>query len=261
MLAGDVNKIEDAFRRQTGIIEERTGTMERALSAGVDNIRNALERSAGVVAGALREKVLEVTSALTSEAGNAFTEADRKIAERAEQTSATLMQRAGDIARTFDDADRRARRPGRGNRPLARHAGNRDRICARAPRRRHPAQLRRCRQAPEQPHRRICRGARRACGRAVADIRRRGRPPHQPHRRERRHARLARQRDRAQFRGGRRPPHGACQRDGGDAWRPRRRDRPHLRRRRQSARSARQRNRGGHCRACRRARTRLRRSG
>ena len=41
-----------------------------------------------VVAGALREKVLEVTSALTQEAGNAFTDADRKIAERAELTSA-----------------------------------------------------------------------------------------------------------------------------------------------------------------------------
>ena len=44
MLAADVDKIEDAFRRQTGIIEERTGTMERALSAGVDNVRNVLEQ-------------------------------------------------------------------------------------------------------------------------------------------------------------------------------------------------------------------------
>ena len=80
MLAGDVGKIEDAFRRQTGVIEERTGTMERALSAGVDNVRQVLEKSAVVVAGALREKVLEVTSALTQEAGNAFSDADRRIA-------------------------------------------------------------------------------------------------------------------------------------------------------------------------------------
>ena len=80
LLAADVDKIEDAFRRQTGVIEERTGTMERALSAGVDNVRQVLEKSAVVVAGALREKVLEVTSALTQEAGNAFNDADRKIA-------------------------------------------------------------------------------------------------------------------------------------------------------------------------------------
>ena len=46
VLAADVGKIEDAFRRQTGVIEERTGTMERALSAGVDNVRNVLEKSA-----------------------------------------------------------------------------------------------------------------------------------------------------------------------------------------------------------------------
>ena len=106
VLAGDIGKIEDAFRRQTGVIEERTGTMERALSAGVDNVRQVLEKSAVVVAGALREKVLEVTSALAQEAGNAFSDADRKIAERAETTSSALMARAAEISNAFDLAER-----------------------------------------------------------------------------------------------------------------------------------------------------------
>ena len=56
-IAADVEKIEQAFSRQTGIIEERAGTMERALSTGVDNVRSVLEKSAVFVAGALREKV------------------------------------------------------------------------------------------------------------------------------------------------------------------------------------------------------------
>ena len=47
-IAADVEKIEQAFSRQTGIIEERAGTMERALSTGVDNVRNVLEKSAVV---------------------------------------------------------------------------------------------------------------------------------------------------------------------------------------------------------------------
>ncbi|TIT10774.1 MAG: hypothetical protein E5W86_27180, partial [Mesorhizobium sp.] len=106
-IAADVEKIEQAFNRQTGIIEERAGTMERALSTGVDNIRNVLEKSAVFVAGALREKVMEVTSALHEQAGLVFSDADRKIADRAEQTSAALLARAEDIARAFEDADRR----------------------------------------------------------------------------------------------------------------------------------------------------------
>ncbi|TIV05887.1 MAG: kinesin, partial [Mesorhizobium sp.] len=106
-IAADVEKIEQAFSRQTGIIEERAGTMERALSTGVDNVRSVLEKSAVFVAGALREKVMEVTSALHEQADAAFSDADRKIAERAEQTSAALLARAEDIARTFEEADRR----------------------------------------------------------------------------------------------------------------------------------------------------------
>ena len=50
---------------------------------------------------------MEVTSALHEQAGAAFSDADRKIAERAEQTSAALLARAEDIARTFEEADRR----------------------------------------------------------------------------------------------------------------------------------------------------------
>ncbi|TIS80807.1 MAG: hypothetical protein E5W88_34155, partial [Mesorhizobium sp.] len=49
----------------------------------------------------------EVTSTLHEQAGAAFSDADRKIAERAEQTSAALLARAEDIARTFEEADRR----------------------------------------------------------------------------------------------------------------------------------------------------------
>ena len=129
-VAADVEKIEEAFRRQTGIIEERTGTMERALSIGVDNVRQVLEKSAVVVAGALREKVLEVTAALNEEAGKAFTDADRRIAERAEQTSSALLARAEDIARSSrkptaarrlrrapSEDGRRHVRPRRGDRP------------------------------------------------------------------------------------------------------------------------------------------------
>ena len=55
----------------------------------------------------LREKVMEVTSALHEQAGLAFSDADRKIAERAEQTSAALLARAEDIARAFEEADSR----------------------------------------------------------------------------------------------------------------------------------------------------------
>ena len=110
-VAADVEKIEEAFRRQTGVIEERTGTMERALSIGVDNVRQVLEKSAVVVAGALRDKVLEVTSALNEEAGNAFTEADKRMAERAEQTSSALLARAEDIAKRLRRCGRQDCRP------------------------------------------------------------------------------------------------------------------------------------------------------
>ncbi len=106
-IAADIEKVEQAFARQTGVIEERSTTMERALNVGVDNIRGALEKSALFVAGQLREKVLEVTNSLHEQAGIAFTDADRKIAERAEQTSAALMARAEDIAQTFETADQR----------------------------------------------------------------------------------------------------------------------------------------------------------
>src|SRR5690606_24538896 len=106
-IAADVQKVEAAFDRQTGIIEERTGTMERALSSGVDNIRGVLEKSAVFVAGQLRDKVMEVTAALHEQAGAAFSDADRTIAERAEKTAAALLLRAEDIARTFEEADQR----------------------------------------------------------------------------------------------------------------------------------------------------------
>ena len=208
LLAADVGKIEDAFRRQTGVIEERTGTMERALSAGVDNVRQVLEKSAVVVAGALRDKVLEVTAALNQEAGNAFTDADRQIAERAEKTSSALLARADEIASAFDEADERAGRAARTptcnepsllvptrlptqlaaraeedcrpasptraernrphlrrRRPAAWWPARGDRAVAGHARRRHPAQLRRCRPAPGIAHRRIRRGARRPRGR------------------------------------------------------------------------------------------------
>ena len=136
VLAGDVGKIEDAFRRQTGVIEERTGTMERALSAGVDNVRQVLEKSAGVVAGALREKVLEVTSALDQEAGNAFTDADRKIAERAETTSSALMARAAEIVQRLRRGRARAGQPRRGQcrALIARTNETTDQLAARAER-------------------------------------------------------------------------------------------------------------------------------
>ena len=100
-------RIGEAFDRQTGVIEERTGTMQRALSVGVDSVRMALESSAVAVATSLRDKVMEITAALQKEAGNAFTDADRLIAERAEQTSAALLARANDIADVFADADQR----------------------------------------------------------------------------------------------------------------------------------------------------------
>ncbi|TIX20416.1 MAG: hypothetical protein E5V37_34225, partial [Mesorhizobium sp.] len=106
-IAADVEKIEQAFSRQTGVIEERASTMERALSTGVDNVRGVLEKTAVFVAGALRDKVMEVTSTLHEQAGAAFSDADRKIAERAEQTSAALLARAEDIAQAFEAADRR----------------------------------------------------------------------------------------------------------------------------------------------------------
>ena len=104
-----MNKIAEVFDRQTGVIEERTGTMQRALTAGVENIRIALEGSAVSVATSLRDKVMEITAALQREAGNAFTDADRKIAERAEQTSAALLARANEIAGVFANADDRIR--------------------------------------------------------------------------------------------------------------------------------------------------------
>ena len=70
-----------------------------------------LEKSAVVVAGALRDKVLEVTVRADEEAGNAFTDADRRIAERAEQTSSALMARAAEIASAFDEAEQRTGEP------------------------------------------------------------------------------------------------------------------------------------------------------
>ncbi len=106
-IASDIEKIEETFRRQTGVFEERTGTMERALSLGVDNVRGVLEKSAVFVAGVMREKVVEVTSAMHEQASQSFTDADCLIAERAEQISAAFLARAEDIARAFDDADKR----------------------------------------------------------------------------------------------------------------------------------------------------------
>src|SRR5690606_31957881 len=104
-VASDVDKIEEAFRRQTGVIEERTGTMERALSLGVENVRQVLEKSAVTVAGALRDKVLEVTTTLSDQASDAFAEADKRVADRAEQTTSALFARVEDIAKAFNEAD------------------------------------------------------------------------------------------------------------------------------------------------------------
>ena len=76
-LAAEVAKVEDAFRLQIGQIEDRTRGVERALTTGVENVRTALERSAGAVAGALRDRVVEITALLTEDAGKVFTDADQ----------------------------------------------------------------------------------------------------------------------------------------------------------------------------------------
>src|SRR5690606_39075183 len=73
-ITADVQKIKEAFERQTGVNEERTSTMQRALSAGADNIRSTLENSAVFVASQLLEKLLEVTIALHEQAVEGFSE-------------------------------------------------------------------------------------------------------------------------------------------------------------------------------------------
>src|SRR5690606_1234681 len=85
--------IEAAFAEQTGVIEERTRTMENALRLGVDNVKGTLERSAVVVAGSLRDKVMEATAGIGDEAERALTEADARIAARTQETVEALSTR------------------------------------------------------------------------------------------------------------------------------------------------------------------------
>jgi phage-related protein len=106
-VASNISRIEEAFGRQSGIIEERTRTMETALGAGVDNVRKALENSAGVVAGSLRDKVLEITSTISQQAERTFDDVDQRIIARTHQTSAELEERARQITESLADADKR----------------------------------------------------------------------------------------------------------------------------------------------------------
>ena len=116
-LSADVEKIEEAFRRQTGVIEERTGTMERALSTGIDNVRSVLERSAGGVAAALRDKVLEVTAALSDEAGKALSPKPTSASPRAPSRRRRRWPSAPPRSPARSTRPTSACPPGRWNRP------------------------------------------------------------------------------------------------------------------------------------------------
>src|SRR5690606_6603573 len=105
-IEADLARVDDVFRRQTGVVEERTQAMERALGTGVDNIRVALEGSAGVVAGALREKVLEVTALLGEEAERAFSDADRRIGDRTDAIAKAISERTGEMGQLLGESDR-----------------------------------------------------------------------------------------------------------------------------------------------------------
>ena len=81
--------------------------MQRALSGGVENIRIVLEKSAVNAAGELRDKVLELTAALSDAAGKALSDADLQLGAQAERTANALLARASEIAVHFEAADQR----------------------------------------------------------------------------------------------------------------------------------------------------------
>src|SRR5690606_12243039 len=106
-IAADVERIGEAFRAQTGVIEERTRTMQNALSVGVENVRKVLENSAVVIAGSLREKVMEVTAALSEEAQKTIDQADERIADSVARAAERFGARVNEIDETFDGAAER----------------------------------------------------------------------------------------------------------------------------------------------------------
>lgn len=63
--------IDEAFKSQISVIEERTDTMQRALENGVGNVRESLEQSAVGLAAALRDRIVEAASSFSMEAKNA----------------------------------------------------------------------------------------------------------------------------------------------------------------------------------------------
>lgn len=106
-IRADIERVNQSFAEHSGVIEERTQTMQKALSIGIDNVRQTLESSAGVVASALREKVNEATMELSTGTMKVLDDVDGRIAERIAGAAAILNQQVDQIGVGFDGAAQR----------------------------------------------------------------------------------------------------------------------------------------------------------
>src|SRR5690606_4339461 len=79
-IRNEIGQVNTTFSDQIGVIEERTRTMEAALAIGVDRVRQTLENSALVAAGALRDKVAEATGSLGEETARVMDSVDERLA-------------------------------------------------------------------------------------------------------------------------------------------------------------------------------------
>jgi len=103
--------LSDSFLRQTSIIDERTKTMQKTLEIGVDNVRTALENNAVSLSDTLKERLNDVSSALsvqTEKAGNLISVASDKLLNSvfsaADNVDNKLAQRGLAISNALSDA-------------------------------------------------------------------------------------------------------------------------------------------------------------
>ncbi len=113
-ISTDIARVGEAFSAQTGIIEERTAGMERALFSGVDKVRKTLEESAAAVAGTLRDKIRDGAAALGEETnkasdllgGHSIRLTDR-LGEILADAEDRITAKAENVVSVFDEIDQR----------------------------------------------------------------------------------------------------------------------------------------------------------
>ncbi|MDZ7823527.1 MAG: hypothetical protein U5K75_05445 [Ahrensia sp.] len=95
-LNASTRALEETFNAQSGVVGERTETLEKALALGVDNVRKALEESAGKLASTLRDRVTESRREIEEEAN--------RIAALTGDTGSNMTTRIEEILRGHQES-------------------------------------------------------------------------------------------------------------------------------------------------------------